>query len=321
MRRTKEDSEKTRTAILLAAEELFLEKGVSHTSLEQIARAAGVTRGAVYWHFQNKAHLFNEMLNQVRLPPEQLTERLSGCDGSDPLRSLYDLCLEAVQSLLTQEKKRRILTILMQRCEFTEELREAQERNNAFVQMFIELCEQLFARDECRVRLHPGMTPRIASRALHALILGLFNDWLRDPAPVRSGYGRGTPAGADVPWPGARLGSGQLGAVALLADRLEYLGAVEPAGDPDFAGAKIHLDVRRRILRLHRMGDRPYAVAAGHALNLEDLHGIASCWSSMGRFSTLTWCQGQSSKYPVTDKASRTGKGGVKRLKPYKAHG
>ncbi|MBV5766294.1 TetR family transcriptional regulator [Pseudomonas aeruginosa] len=164
MRRTKEDSEKTRTAILLAAEELFLEKGVSHTSLEQIARAAGVTRGAVYWHFQNKAHLFNEMLNQVRLPPEQLTERLSGCDGSDPLRSLYDLC-----------------TILMQRCEFTEELREAQERNNAFVQMFIELCEQLFARDECRVRLHPGMTPRIASRALHALILGLFNDWLRDP--------------------------------------------------------------------------------------------------------------------------------------------
>ncbi len=137
MRRTKEDSEKTRTAILLAAEELFLEKGVSHTSLEQIARAAGVTRGAVYWHFQNKAHLFNEMLNQVRLPPEQLTERLSGCDGSDPLRSLYDLCLEAVQSLLTQEKKRRILTILMQRCEFTEELREAQERNNAFVQMFV----------------------------------------------------------------------------------------------------------------------------------------------------------------------------------------
>lgn len=154
---------------------------MSHTSLEQITRAAGVTRGAVYWHFQNKAHLFNEMLNQVRLPPEQLTERLSGCDGSDPLRSLYDLCLEAVQSLLTQEKKRRILTILMQRCEFTEELREAQERNNAFVQMFIELCEQLFARDECRVRLHPGMTPRIASRALHALILGLFNDWLRDP--------------------------------------------------------------------------------------------------------------------------------------------
>ncbi|WP_165679178.1 TetR family transcriptional regulator, partial [Metapseudomonas otitidis] len=65
MRRTKEEAEKTRADILAAAELLFLENGVAHTSLEQIARAAGVTRGAVYWHFQNKAHLFHEMLNQV----------------------------------------------------------------------------------------------------------------------------------------------------------------------------------------------------------------------------------------------------------------
>ena len=68
MRRTKEEAENTRTAILTAAELLFFAKGVSHTSLEQIARHAGVTRGAVYWHFKNKAHLFHEMLNQVRLP-------------------------------------------------------------------------------------------------------------------------------------------------------------------------------------------------------------------------------------------------------------
>ena len=51
MRRTKEQAEQTRVAILEAAERLFLEKGVAQCSLEQIARAAGVTRGAVYWHF------------------------------------------------------------------------------------------------------------------------------------------------------------------------------------------------------------------------------------------------------------------------------
>lgn len=87
MRRTKEDAEKTRLAILEAAERLFLERGVAHTSLDVIAREAGVTRGAVYWHFQNKAHLFHEMLSQVRLPPEQLTERLCHCGNDDPLRS------------------------------------------------------------------------------------------------------------------------------------------------------------------------------------------------------------------------------------------
>ncbi|HAJ88702.1 MAG TPA: TetR family transcriptional regulator, partial [Pseudomonas sp.] len=91
MRRTKEEAEKTRIAILASAERLFLDKGVAHTSLDQIARDAGVTRGAVYWHFQNKAHLFHEMLNQIRLPPEQMNERLCTCDQQQPLQSLIAL--------------------------------------------------------------------------------------------------------------------------------------------------------------------------------------------------------------------------------------
>lgn len=181
MRRTKEQAEQTRTAILAAAEQLFLEKGVAHSTLEQIAKAAGVTRGAVYWHFENKAHLFHEMLSQVRLPPEQLTERLSGCDGIAPLLSLRNLCIEAIENLARDEQKQRIFTILLHRCEFTEELREAEERHTTFINQFIGLVEVLFARPVCQTRLLPGITPRLAARALHALIVGLFTDWTRDP--------------------------------------------------------------------------------------------------------------------------------------------
>lgn len=181
MRRTKEQAEQTRAAILAAAEQLFLEKGVAHSTLDQIARAAGVTRGAVYWHFQNKAHLFHEMLSEVRLPPEQMAERLSGDGGVDPLLSLRDLCIEAVASMATDEQKRRIFTILLHRCEFTDELREAEQRHNAFVSLFIELVESLFARPGCRERLQTGVTPHLASRAIHGLLVGLFSDWTRDP--------------------------------------------------------------------------------------------------------------------------------------------
>jgi TetR/AcrR family acrAB operon transcriptional repressor len=52
-RKTKEEAQETRNAILDAAELVFQEHGVSHTSLAEIAAAAGVTRGAVYWHFAN----------------------------------------------------------------------------------------------------------------------------------------------------------------------------------------------------------------------------------------------------------------------------
>ncbi|MCY1291486.1 HTH-type transcriptional regulator TtgR [compost metagenome] len=182
MRRTKEDAEKTRCAILQAAEVLFLEKGVAHTSLDTIARHAGVTRGAVYWHFQNKAHLFHEMLNQVRLPPEHMAALLGGEDACASLLALRNLCIETLEDLARDQQKRRIFTILLHRCEFTEELREAEERHKAFIDQFIALTERLFAHTQTRGNLRPGLTPAIASRALHALLVGLFADWLRDPS-------------------------------------------------------------------------------------------------------------------------------------------
>ena len=53
MRRTKAEAEETRNSILRAAERVFFEKGVSNASLDDVAKAAGVTRGAIYWHFSN----------------------------------------------------------------------------------------------------------------------------------------------------------------------------------------------------------------------------------------------------------------------------
>lgn len=188
MRRTKEDAENTRTAILVAAEMLFLKKGVSHTSLEHIAREAGVTRGAVYWHFQNKAHLFHEMLNQVRLPAEQIAEHISQCDPEHPILGLRNLCADALLSMEQDPRKKRIFTILLRRCEFTDDLREAEERHEAFINEFIALCEQLFSEPKTAARLHPEVTPRTAALALHAMLLGLLSDWLRDPNLFDASY-------------------------------------------------------------------------------------------------------------------------------------
>jgi len=181
MRRTKEEAEKTRSAILLAAEALFLEKGVGHTSLDQIAKTADVTRGAVYWHFQNKAHLFHEMLNQIRLPPEQMAELLSSTNHRAPLETLRDICVDALINLASDRQRRRILTILLFRCEFTDDLREAEERHNSFIRQFIELCEALFQRAADQGDLHPAIDARLAARALHGQVIGLFSDYLRDP--------------------------------------------------------------------------------------------------------------------------------------------
>ena len=57
VRRTKDEALETRNRILDAAERVFGESGVSRTSLEDVASAAGVTRGAIYWHFKDKSDL------------------------------------------------------------------------------------------------------------------------------------------------------------------------------------------------------------------------------------------------------------------------
>lgn len=106
MRRTKEDAKKTRTALLASAERLFLANGVTRTSLSQIAHDAGVTRGAVYWHFENKSDLLNQLLDQVRISPEKIMGVTNDNSSQHSLRLLRDLCVEGL-TRISHEAGRR----------------------------------------------------------------------------------------------------------------------------------------------------------------------------------------------------------------------
>jgi AcrR family transcriptional regulator len=56
----------THKAILDACLKLFARHGFSTTSIDDIASAAGITKGAVYWHFENKEELFQAILDEIR---------------------------------------------------------------------------------------------------------------------------------------------------------------------------------------------------------------------------------------------------------------
>ncbi|WP_158881444.1 TetR/AcrR family transcriptional regulator [Amycolatopsis anabasis] len=66
MRRTQSDrSSTTKSALLAAARELFAERGYSAVPADEIVRAAGVTRGALYHHYADKQALFRDVVEQV----------------------------------------------------------------------------------------------------------------------------------------------------------------------------------------------------------------------------------------------------------------
>lgn len=63
MRRTKEDAEQTRKAILASAMDIFYEKGYSKTTFDEIAKRINLTKGAVYWYFRNKPDIVAALIN------------------------------------------------------------------------------------------------------------------------------------------------------------------------------------------------------------------------------------------------------------------
>src|SRR5512147_2439310 len=68
MRRTKEEAARTRAAIVDAGLECFDRLGIAGTTLDAVAAAAGVTKGAVYHHFRGKRAILQELREQVSLP-------------------------------------------------------------------------------------------------------------------------------------------------------------------------------------------------------------------------------------------------------------
>ncbi|PZP86114.1 MAG: TetR family transcriptional regulator, partial [Ectopseudomonas oleovorans] len=130
-RRTKEEAQATRVQILDAAERVFHAQGVSRASLAEVAKEAGVSRGAIYWHFENKIDLFQAMLERLRLPLEELARASESEDEPDPLGCMRELLITALTRPACEPQTHRTHDILRYKCEYTGELLGLRERMQA----------------------------------------------------------------------------------------------------------------------------------------------------------------------------------------------
>jgi len=110
MKRTRQQAAETRDRILDAAETVFLANGVSHASLEAIADAAGLTRGAVYGHFRNKGDLFVAMTDRVLLPMEMLVAAARDAGEQDPLGRMHEFFVFCFSKAATEPHSRQVAT-------------------------------------------------------------------------------------------------------------------------------------------------------------------------------------------------------------------
>jgi AcrR family transcriptional regulator len=181
-RKTKSESARTRERILDAAELEMEAHGVNQTSLARIAQRAGLTRGAIYWHFADKSALLEAMIARTHMPLRDLRQSLSAhIPGAAPLRLLREMLLHAVHRLASDEQHRRVCHIVLHRCEITGAGHPAATVMNALFAdtrlALCALCTEIAALDQLR----SGLTPDDAADMLVAFIAGLYECALRHP--------------------------------------------------------------------------------------------------------------------------------------------
>ena len=178
VRRTKADAQTTRNNLLDAAEQLFQSRGVSHTSLNDIATATGTTRGAIYWHFKDKADLFNAMMERVTLPLEQTLVVAYVEQSAHPVAEIRSAMLEALRLIATDEQTCRVLKIATHQVEYTTDMGAVLERHLSVHGGCVARNHAALQRAFAARGQPPPMALDFAARGLQVMVEGLVHQWL-----------------------------------------------------------------------------------------------------------------------------------------------
>jgi TetR/AcrR family acrAB operon transcriptional repressor len=184
-RKSKEDAELTCSALLDAAELTFFEKGVASTTLNDIATAAGLTRGAVYWHFKDKADVLEAMFARAMLPKQAMLAELEAASDTDPLGALRTMCVQALSNLALSATQQRVYSVMFLKCENVGDLEAVLESKRAQQCEFKERIQAVLHKAAASGQLPPDTDVVLSQQSIGNFMSGTMREWLFAPDAYR----------------------------------------------------------------------------------------------------------------------------------------
>lgn len=181
-RKTKEQALETRNQILDAALHCFSTHGVSSTSLSDIATRAGVTRGAIYWHFKNKIDILNEIWLQCDEHLDELELEYQKQYPDDPLAQMKALLVTLLQSTVKDHSRRALMEIIFHKCEFVGEMETFQKIQQTVLLECYPKIEASLRKCVSAGQLPEKLNTRQTAIIMRSYISGLMENWLFTPA-------------------------------------------------------------------------------------------------------------------------------------------
>lgn len=156
VRKSKEDAEKTRQAVLEAALDVFSEKGYAKTTFDEIALRAGFTKGAIYWYFRNKADLLSALIIEyVQRKRNEISANQPQDDSLDGLLNYFKRWADASSRDMRFAKFNRFILCQM---EWSEAVIERIDKNLVEIKNFhLEKINQALVKSAAAGELKEGV--------------------------------------------------------------------------------------------------------------------------------------------------------------------
>ena len=180
MRRTKEEAAITREQLLKKALAVFSKKGYAGTTLEDIAREAEVTRGAIYWHFGSKADLYNTLIHEFSDRGNQIVQQ-AATEGGTLLDILRRVFVRQLQVIEDDYEMRALMELALFKTGPVPELEEGRQQQIESGTGLIEMLAGIMGQGMEQGLLRSDVDPKEMAHAYLAFQNGLINLWLTAP--------------------------------------------------------------------------------------------------------------------------------------------
>ncbi len=176
MKRTKEEARKTKEKILKCAVQAFIEKGFEKTSLAYIAEQAGLTKGAIFWHFKDKSSILDEI---IELYDKEAIDYLPNVLEADlsPLTKIKFLVYAYVPEF---KDRKRLANLFRLKSEISNHYR--MRNRQPFAMVFINKLEELFKLAIESGEVKKNIDPHITPLTISLIITGTYIRYDVDPA-------------------------------------------------------------------------------------------------------------------------------------------
>ena len=180
MRRTKEEAEITKQNLLAAGLEVFSRKGYKATRVEDIARQANVTTGAIYHHFGGKSALYIALVEKSSTKSNRLAQQIVE-EGGTPATILRRLLVHLFEFAEEDQEYRAVIELFLNKTELSPELsiitEQARKGRRQLAQFFSNLIRKGIEAGEFR----PDVSSEDAALTLVGFMNGMGLIWVQDP--------------------------------------------------------------------------------------------------------------------------------------------